>query len=100
MLKKMGKNQPEEKAKYDLMNRAEKQNFRQMLFSKELTVAKEQLKAHRKLTISDQAKGTMLTARRISVELGNDPAGAVRYCLGCLRRGPTEYEIDVIVLLS
>ena len=100
MLKKMGKNQPEEKAKYDLMDRGEKANFRQMLFSKELAVAKEQLKAHRKLTISEKAKGTMLTARRISVELGNDPAGAVRYCLGCLRRGPTEYEIDVTVLLS
>ena len=96
----MGKNQPEEKAKYDQMDRADKALFRQMLFSKELTVAKEQLKAHRKLTISEKAKGTMLTARRISVELGNDPAGAVRYCLGCLRRGPTEYEIDVIVFLS
>ena len=100
MLKKLAKKDPAEKAKYDVMDRDQKQSFRQDLFSKELTVAKEQLKAHRKLTISEKAKGTMMTARRISVELGNDPAGAVRYCMGCLRRGPTEYEIDVIVFLS
>ena len=82
------------------MDREEKQNFRKELFEKELSVAKEQLKAVRRMTISDKAKGTMLTARRISVELGNDPKGAVRYCMGCLRRGPTEYEIDVIDFLS
>ena len=100
MLKKMRKNDPDEKRRYDVMDRDEKASFRHELFTKELTVAKEQLKAHRRLTISDEAKGTMMTARRISVELGNDPHGAVRYCMGCLRRGPTEYEIDVIVFLS
>ena len=82
------------------MDKDERSNFRKEMFSKELVVAKEQLKASRKLTISDRAQGTLLTARRISVELGNDPAGAVRYCMGCLRRGPHCYEIDVFAFLS
>ena len=83
------------RARHDAMGLAERASFRAQFFGTEMEVAKEDLKAVRRLTISDKNTGTFMTPRKISIELGNDPRAASKYCMGCLRVGPSEYMIDV-----
>ena len=89
------KKHKEEKQRYDAMSPAERASFRSQFFGVELNVAQEELSATRSLSIADKNTGTFYTPRKIAIEMGNDPVAASKYCMGCLRIGPSEYMIDV-----
>ena len=87
---------PDQKGQYAVMSRKEKQAFRTTWASHEVQVADQQLVTSESLEHEDEEKGIMLPPKRISVELGNDDNAALRYCMSCLKMGPTEWMIDVI----
>ena len=89
------KKHKEEKKRYDAMSPADKSTFRAQFFGRELKVAEEQLSATRSLSIADRNTGIFYTPKKIAVEMGHDPVAASKYCMGCLRVGPSEYMIDV-----
>ena len=88
------KKHPEKHTDYKKMNVAGKREFRLMFASEKGDIIDKQIDALRCLEVEESTTGQMFSAKRISVELGNDDSASLRYCKSCLMLGPTEWMIE------
>ena len=88
------KKNPEEQAHYKSLGIKERRDYRIRWTENKGQLVDKELQAMEILEIVETSSGEMYSARRISVELGNDDSAALRYCRSCLKLGPSEWMVE------
>ena len=84
----------DDKEKYKLMGRPEKEETRVLWARSSLKVLEDKKEASRSLSVTHSSRGRWLTFLKISEELGGDLEGAANYCKACVKEGPSEYYMQ------